>query len=238
MISGKVPPVPVPGLPFPHFSTVKESWTESCFPLTLTSFDLLKDGTITWPQNLSFPLPNFFLSPSKSFITPLLLYSNNALNGLPTSHGPSSSDFHQWHSGQRLKKCFIPNPFPVQNPALLQNQSESYSHTYLANMFLKMTQHGPSSQCFGEKMVWESGSTAFKSRHVHLLVWKTTGKFLNLWACIKWPGAGLLLHIFSIFSFCCHYFLYHYVPTLIYCPILYSVVLPKGRSPVLSSPLT
>lgn len=57
-----------------------------------------------------------------------------------------------------------------------------------------------------------------------------TGKVVNLWACIKWPQLARLLNVFShlLFLLSCHY-----VPTLIYCPILCSVVLPKGRSSVL-----
>lgn len=82
-------------------------------------------------------------------------------------------------------------------------------------------------------MVWDPGSTPSSPG-------PSTYKCLNRWEPIlsghTQACCCLLLFFFlPIFSLCSHYFLYHYVPTFIYCPILYSVILPKGRSSVLQN---
>lgn len=88
------------------------------------------------------------------------------------------------------------------------------------------------------KMVWESGSTAFKSRHFHLLVWMSTHKRPYTNSLTSEP----ILNSHGQ-ACCCMFFpsplsavITFYIITsllLIDCPILYSIVLPKGTSSVL-----
>lgn len=196
-------------------------------------------------SSLTFTL---FLSPSKSFITRLLLYSKYVLNGLPDLTFP----FLHWFLQMTLKlmlwkKCFMWNSSPVQNPELPQNQVwillSCSGHTWQIYFPTWHNMDLPLDGSVKRKMVWESGSTAFRPRDFHLLVWMSTR---------KWPYTNSLTSEPILNSHgqacCCMFFLSplsavitFYIITsllLIDCPILYSIVLPKGTSSVLWSPLT